>query len=291
MVQDSLHLAVRHVREHGVVVDVRQHGAGDHCAARSHDQLLDPGLRRRSETGVVAEPQLDLDTGEALTAHHGDVLSPRLQQSGLANTIFRPPAADRAQQTEGLLEGRKATFERHARVGLPQLEEPDELGDGSSVAHHQVERLRDELAAGHSVLLDVEVLIRLAVVLVELGQEGQTFDASDGSHEAVDAARYIEDDDKLWVRLGRRTCDCGVPGAHRLLQRRELRCEALPLASRGGTVRWRKEPRVALWDPSGGRGCEGQQRPWVGHWCDCARHCSSRPRTTSPILAPGSPRT
>ncbi len=77
--EHCLDLVVGEVGEYRVVIDAGHDGAADHGAAHGGDQSLDIRLGSGSAGVVVAEPQLDLDAGEALPADDSYVLGPRLQ--------------------------------------------------------------------------------------------------------------------------------------------------------------------------------------------------------------------
>lgn len=158
----------------------------------------------------------------------------------------------------------------------PALEHPDELAGRLGVREGGVETRRDEFGAPLTVLVDQEeVVVRLDLVVSELGEELEARNLFDGSGEPRHRPGDVEDDDEL------RVCLSVVGSDSACLQR----CAQLLNAGRqtptlrhgtwtgwllGAALRWPDG------DGSGDRGAEHQQRPMVAHSRACALHWASR---------------
>lgn len=191
---------------------------------------------------------------------------------------------------ERVLERGEPALERHRAVGLPQREQPHELGHRLRVGQDQVERLWDSLVCRLPFLIcNEEVVVGVAHVLLDLSKEGQPLHLCSGAHEAVDAAGHVEDHDELRVAL-LGLCASAHPLAASACWRASncgaSRCPCRPGDGPRGGGRKDGDPG-GIGPVDGGPKASGGRGSLTGRpWSSTAPACFGRRRRASPRVVP-----
>ncbi|MHB8464243.1 MAG: hypothetical protein ACYDD7_05335 [Acidimicrobiales bacterium] len=157
----------------------------DQSSAGCLDEFLHLLLRYSAPSGVGAVPEFDFDSRRALLSDNLDLLTPPVQQTGLPNPVLRSPSTQCAKVLKHCLEWSQAACEADLRVGLPKIEESNELRDRLGIRHDHVERLRHQRVGRLAILLEEEVVVRLQAVLCYVSDELETGYVADGPEETI----------------------------------------------------------------------------------------------------------
>src|SRR5262245_50068816 len=121
-----------------------------HGATCRRCRLASRLLRTLTLLWVGAVPQLDFRR-HSVHAHVVYQALPAFPQTGVFEAICRPPSSKITELFERVLQWCIPTFERGRGIIPPPLPQGQQLLDGASVAHHQIQRLTHGLVCASRI--------------------------------------------------------------------------------------------------------------------------------------------